>query len=148
MKKDFLIKNTAECGAGVFSRKSFKKDQVLFVFAKKIVPWTKADHRSIQLGKNRWLTPDKEDLGFFLNHSCHPNSRFKHPHFIAALSDIKPGEEITIDYSSVIDIPRWDMDCCCGSKDCRKIVKSYSQSPKKIKEKYKGLTSFKIIFSV
>ncbi|MEK6853507.1 MAG: SET domain-containing protein [Nanoarchaeota archaeon] len=142
MKKDFLIKDTAGCGKGVFSRKPFKKDQIMFVFGRKIVPWTKANHRSIQLAKNRWLNPTEEDLGFFLNHSCHPNARFLAPHFIAALSDIKPGEEITIDYSSVINIPRWDMECGCGNRGCRKMVKSYSKSPKKIKEKYKGMTSF------
>ncbi len=143
MKKDFLIKDTASCGEGIFSKRSFKKDAVLFVFGTKIVPWTKANHRSIQLEKNRWLNPTEEDLGFFLNHSCHPNARFLAPHFIAALSGIKPGEEITIDYASVINITKWDMECGCGSKDCRKIVKSYSQSPERIREKYKGMTSFR-----
>lgn len=144
MKKYFLVKDTAGCGKGVFSRKSFRKGEILFVFGTEIVPWKKANHRSIQLAKNRWLNPATEDLGYFLNHSCHPNAQFLAPHFIAASSGIGPGEEITIDYTSVVNIPKWDMECCCGNKDCRKIVKSYPQSPKEIQEKYTGLTSFAV----
>ena len=142
MKKDFLITETPGCGEGVFSRKSFRKNQILFVFGKKVVPWTKANHRSIQLGKNKWLNPSKEDLGYYLNHSCHPNAGFKASHFIAALRAIRPDEEITIDYASVINIPKWDMSCCCGHKNCRKMIESYSQSPKAIQKKYKEMVSF------
>ena len=143
-KTNFLVKDTADCGEGIFSRRLFRKNQVLFAFGKKVVPWIKANHRSIQLGKNKWLNPGKNDLGFYLNHSCHPNARFMKPHFIAALHAIKPNEEITIDYASVINIPSWDMECACGQKNCRKLIKSYSKSPNDIQKKYKGITSFSL----
>src|SRR3989344_6317573 len=131
-QSNFRIRETPGCGKGVFSSKSSQKNEILFSFGKTIVPWTKANHRSIQLGKNRWLNPGKNDLGYYLNHSCHPNAYFKAPHFIAALRSIKPGQEITIDYASVINIPSWNMPCCCGYKNCRKMIKSYSKSPTKI----------------
>lgn len=138
----FLIKETPGCGKGVFSTKSYSQNQTLFVFGEKIVPWTKANHRSIQLGKNKWLNPTKEDLGHYLNHSCDPNAKFKAPHFIAALRPIKAEEEITIDYSSIVNIIRWDMECACQEQNCRKLIKSYSRSPKEIQEKYKEIISF------
>ena len=143
METNFLIKDTTHCGKGVFSRKSFRKDQILFVFGKKVVPWTKADHRSVQLGKNKWLNPDQEDIGYYLNHSCDPNARFKRPNFIAALRSIQADEEITLDYATLINIPKWDMPCCCGQKNCRKIIKSYCKSPKMIQKKYKDIVSFR-----
>ena len=141
-KKDFFITDTPECGKGVFSKKLFLKDKVLFTFGTTVVPWAKANHRSIQLGKNKWLNPSKKDLGYYVNHSCNPNARFKKPNFITALHNIKPQEEITIDYSTLVNILKWDMECACGNKNCRRIIKSYSQSPKSIQKKYKRFVSF------
>ncbi|MEK6809116.1 MAG: SET domain-containing protein [Nanoarchaeota archaeon] len=139
---NFIIREAPGCGKGVFSTKSHRKEEILFVFAEKVVPWTKANHRSVQLGKNRWLTPGKQDMGYYVNHSCDPNARFKKPHFIAALRSIKAGEEITLDYSTLVDIPKWDMECACGEKNCRKIIKSYSKSPKETQKKYENMLSF------
>lgn len=142
MNPTFFIKDTKLCGLGVFSKKSYPRNKVLFVFGTKIVPWTKANHRSIQLGKNRWLNPSKKDLGYYVNHSCNPNARFKAPHFIASLRKIKPGEEITLDYSTLVNIPKWDMPCACGNKNCRKIIKSFSRLPKRTRQKLKEIISF------
>lgn len=142
-KTHFLVKETPGCGKGVFTTRSFQKDEVLFTFAEKIVPWAKANHRSVQLGKNKWLNPSKDDLGYYLNHSCNPNARFKAPHFIAALQPIHAKEEITIDYSTVVNTAKWDMQCACGNANCRKLITSYSKSPVEIQEKYKDIISFK-----
>ncbi len=141
-KTDFFIKETLDRGKGVFSKKACRKNEILFVFGTKVVPWTKANHRSIQLGKNRWLNPSEKELGYYVNHSCNPNAWFKRPNFVTALRNIKPDEEITLDYSTLINIPKWDMECACGEKNCRKIIKSYSKSPKNIQKKYKEIVSF------
>ena|SRR3989338_1382961 len=141
-EKDFLIKETPGCGKGVFSKRAHRKNEVLFSFGSHIVSWSKANHRSIQLGKNKWLNPSKTELGYYLNHSCSPNARFQAPHFIAALRKIKPREEITLDYSTLVNIPKWDMPCFCGEKNCRKIIRSYSKLPVKIQKKYKDIVSF------
>jgi len=140
---DFLIKETPGCGKGVFSRKAHHKDEILFPFGTNIVTWRKANHRSVQLGKNKWLNPGKEELGYYVNHSCNPNARFKAPHHLAALRNIKSNEEITLDYSTLVDVPKWDMPCFCGEKICRKLIKSYSKLPVKLQEKYKDIVSFK-----
>lgn len=142
MKKDFLIKETPACGKGIFSRKARHKNEILFSFGSKVVPWIKANHRSVQLGKNKWLNPSKRELGYYVNHSCNPNAQFKAPHHVAALRQIKSNEEITLDYSTLVNIPKWDMLCTCGEKNCRKIIRSYSKSPRNIQKKYKEIVSF------
>jgi SET domain-containing protein len=59
----------------------------------------------------------------YINHSCEPNSFMKilygHIQFYA-LRDIRPGEEITIDYESTLhsDTKR----CYCGAKTCRGTI--------------------------
>ncbi len=36
--------------------------------------------------------------------------------------DIEPGEELTVDYAEFSDV-NWSMECHCGSKNCKGIVK-------------------------
>src|SRR3989344_3133586 len=141
-KKDFLVAETPSCGKGVFSKRLCSKNDILFTFGTKVVPWAKANHRSIQLGKNKWLNPSTKELGYYVNHSCNPNARFIAPHHLAVLREIKPNEEITLDYSTLVNIPKCDMHCACGGKNCRKVIKSYSKLPKKLQEKYKDIVSF------
>ncbi len=142
-KSNFIIKETPLCGKGIFSTKMHPKHEILFSFGTKIVPWFKANHRSIQLGKNKWLNPSKNELGCYVNHSCNPNAQFKAPHFVAALRNIRARQEITLDYTTLVNIPNWDMPCSCGYKDCRKKIKSYAKSPAKLQKKYKGIVSFR-----
>jgi len=59
----------------------------------------------------------------YINHSCQPNAymRTLYGHVLFfALRDIKPGEEITIDYEQTLhpDSKR----CACGAKTCRGTI--------------------------
>src|SRR5206468_1992402 len=59
----------------------------------------------------------------YINHCCHPNAYMKtlygHVLFFAR-RDIRPGEEITIDYEQTLhpDSKR----CFCGAKNCRGTI--------------------------
>ncbi len=59
----------------------------------------------------------------YINHCCTPNSfmkvLYRHILFIA-LRDIKPGEEITIDYQSTLHSDR--KRCFCGVSGCRGTI--------------------------
>jgi SET domain-containing protein len=59
----------------------------------------------------------------YINHSCEPNSYMKilygHIQFYA-LRDIRPGEEITIDYESTLHSDR--KRCYCGAAKCRGTI--------------------------
>ena len=62
-----------------------------------------------------------------INHSCSPNCIMKELNKLTALTDIKAGEELSIDYgttvagngSIIID------GCKCGSSNCRKTITSH-----------------------
>ena len=63
----------------------------------------------------------------YINHSCEPNVYMKtiHDHILFfALRDIRPGEEITIDYENTLhpDSKR----CLCGAMTCRGKINKQS----------------------
>ena len=63
----------------------------------------------------------------YINHSCRPNAftRTLHGHIIFfALRDIKPGNEITIDYESTLHSDR--KRCTCGAPSCRGTINKIS----------------------
>ncbi|MCA9347648.1 SET domain-containing protein-lysine N-methyltransferase [Candidatus Saccharibacteria bacterium] len=52
------------------------------------------------------------------NHSCEPNMGKNH----VALRNIEAGEELTVDYTQFSD-KDWSMECNCGAKSCKGVVK-------------------------
>jgi uncharacterized protein len=59
----------------------------------------------------------------YINHSCEPNAYMKiiYDHILfLALRDIKPGEEITIDYESTLHSDK--KRCSCGADSCRGTI--------------------------
>jgi hypothetical protein len=131
-------------GKGVFTLDKIKKNQRVFKFADKIIPINhrlgchcKVCCRCINLNDNLWLYPDDNSFGWNLNHSCNPNC-FSKRKFIYALKNIKPNEEITIDYSTTNIDKRWKMKCHCKSSNCRKIIRSVQYLSKRLFNKYKN----------
>lgn len=74
--------------------------------------------------KNRIVDATKKgNYARFINHSCNPNTFSavnirKGRIFYYALRDIKPGEELTIDYN--ISSGEDQLLCNCQSEQCRK----------------------------
>lgn len=128
-------------GHGMFSTKDIKKGKTVFIFKGKIINWLVRDQKSsltgpnwVGIGKSKWIDPII--LGERINHSCNPNCGIKGKIKVVALRDIKKGEEITIDYS-ITEIDRlWYMNCHCGSKNCRKVIRSIQFLPKATYNKY------------
>ncbi|MBI4151418.1 SET domain-containing protein-lysine N-methyltransferase [Candidatus Woesearchaeota archaeon] len=137
VQESLVVRETTYgAGKGVYAQRQLLAGEEAFIFGEKIVPWAKATHRGIQLGRNKWLEPPKESFGFYLNHSCSPSCGFQLPNKIVVLREMKESEEITIDYSTVVHTQKWEMDCLCQSPQCRKIVKSYLNMPPEFQEKY------------
>lgn len=101
----------------------------------------------IGVGENKWINPDYPNQ--YINHSCNPNSGIsgtitikssdksvKGKYDIIALKDIKEGEEITVDYSTIEGDALWEMKCACGERNCRKIIRSVRYIPTKQFKKY------------
>lgn len=98
---------------------------------------TRTDYRGEELfvpvAMHWWVDP-KPPIRF-TNHSCDPNAGFKTPRRVYARRNIKKGEEVTIDYSTIEYFEPWSMRCTCGSRVCRKVVCSVQfLPPKRFKE--------------
>jgi SET domain-containing protein len=66
-----------------------------------------------------------------INHSCEPNliSRVMKGHVLyMSLREVRPGEELTIDYNFDTRIER--TACCCGAPQCRGTINKYKRAPK------------------
>lgn len=135
-------------GKAVFAAKNYKKDDVIVVFegpivGKKDLPKNlhgKRD-RYVQVGLGEYMGPSRT-TDDYINHSCDPNSGLKFTDFgilLIAIKAIKVGEEITWDYSTTMHDDNWTMDCLCGSKKCRKVIKEFRNLPTPLKKKYKKL---------
>ncbi len=70
------------------------------------------------------------------NHSCDPNTWWAGSDSIVARRDIRPGEEVTYDYSTCdIDLV-FEMDCNCGSPSCRGKISNRDYLDPKWQEQY------------
>ncbi|HKZ01228.1 MAG TPA: SET domain-containing protein-lysine N-methyltransferase [Pyrinomonadaceae bacterium] len=118
-------------GKGCFATKPFQRGRKIAEYTGERISNAEANRRAkrkrlrICALNNRWsLDGSRGGNGtHYINHSCEPNAFMKviydHILFIA-LRDIKPGEEITIDYESTLhsDSKR----CACGARTCRGTI--------------------------
>lgn len=56
------------------------------------------------------------------NHSCDPNLWWIDPFSLATRRPITAGEELTVDYGTLTDNPRFHINCRCGTTRCRALV--------------------------
>jgi len=141
-------------GKGLLALRDIKKGKLIFIIKGKKVNFLINNEKQakiaglnwIGLGKNTWINPI--NFGLYFNHSCNPNSAIKGKVSVIAVRNIKEGEEITFDYSlNEADI-FWNIKCHCGSKNCRKTIRSIQFLPPKVFNTYKKYTPkyFKQVF--
>jgi uncharacterized protein len=125
------IKTSPIHGKGCFATTEFLARRKIAEYAGERISNAEANRRAkrktlrICAINNRWsLDGSRGGNGtHYINHSCEPNAfmkiLYKHILFIA-LRDIRPGEEITIDYESTLhsDSKR----CICGASKCRGTI--------------------------
>jgi hypothetical protein len=56
------------------------------------------------------------------NHSCDPNLWHTGAYTLTARRDIRPGEELTVDYATQTVAPAFQMPCRCGAPACRLVI--------------------------
>lgn len=140
-KKDLYISQSSIQGKGLFTKKAIKKGELAFILRgkrKRKINKTKKDvfAHPDWVGFNQFWWTDPYVPFRFLNHSCNPNVGFKGSVSFFALRNIKPGEELTFDYSISEAEPRWFLDCSCGDKKCRKQITSIQFLPKATFQNY------------
>lgn len=79
------------------------------------------------------------DDSFYMNHSCEPNCWHEGAQIVAR-RNIKKGEELTIDYGTIMAPNGLENDfaCYCGSRECRKFITKKDCKNVGIVKKYKG----------
>ncbi|MBI3333939.1 SET domain-containing protein-lysine N-methyltransferase [Candidatus Pacearchaeota archaeon] len=138
---DVEVRKTGKYGKGVFAKRNIEKGELIFNWeggkiytAEKCLDLPKeiADH-AIQFEEHKWI--DTNGFGRYANHSCNPNSGFTGKFKLAAMREIKKGEEILWDYE-MTENSNWKMNCKCGEKDCRKVIGAYNNMPESVRQKY------------
>lgn len=149
---DVEIKYVEGKGKGIFALRDFKEGELILEITGEVIetenpqdyPEEITEHWG-PLGKegNKYRFIKPESPWKYMNHSCDSNAGIINDRNLVAARDIKKGEEITIDYSTV-DIEsltqgkkQLSMECKCGSKNCRKIIKTFDQLDRKDQDRLK-----------
>jgi SET domain-containing protein len=80
---------------------------------------------------------DDDAPGCFVNHSCAPNAVIVNDLDLVAITDIPPDVEVRFDYSTTMFERSFEMECRCGSPNCRGIVKDFDTLPIRTQEYYR-----------
>ncbi len=102
----------------------------------------------IQIGEDLFIGPldeaDREGSMIFSNHSCAPNIGVKGQIVFVALREISQGEELTHDWA-MTDDDSYEMECRCGSADCRRRITGKDWQKRELQEKYRGFMSWYLV---
>lgn len=137
IQKKYIVKGNAIAGYGMYATRHIAANELVF----------SGEGRAQRIITRRFVAenwPDKEKLTFrryayplsnevFLlwdddpaewapqNHSCQPNTAYDGLNVIA-LTPIRPGQELTLDYASFLDEHMEPFECHCGAPNCRKLI--------------------------
>ncbi|MCK4670500.1 MAG: SET domain-containing protein-lysine N-methyltransferase [Nanoarchaeota archaeon] len=129
MGNTVIVKDSKIQGKGVFAARDFKKGDIVLEWGNSLILTPEQaekipdeDKKYIYYDGNKRVLVDPPAR--FVNHSCDPNTFIRN--FCGmAKRDIKKGEEITEDYSKENN-PNFSMECNCGSKNCKGMLKTDS----------------------
>jgi len=132
-------------GKGVFAARRIELGGLVWDYAGE-ERWIKEIPKRVwlhcfQVDYDRYVVPEKGSAGWFMNHSCQPNCVIMGRTKIVALRRIEAGEEVTFDYSTNVGWDGFSMRCRCGTKGCRKVVRSYAFLPDETKGHYGACVS-------
>jgi len=128
-------------GKGFFAGRPFKKGESIDtvkgdVYRKinKTMRDVFANPDWIGVAENTWIDPRPPYK--FINHSCSPSAGVRGKVTLVARRNLKAGDEITLDYSTIEGDPHWEMRCACGTKNCRKTIRSIHFLPYTVYMRY------------
>jgi len=142
---DLFVAESKIAGKGMFAARGFAKGETVIEFGGIPATYEEIEEKYkhlenyfLQVDENRYLGPSG-NFDDFLNHSCDPNAGMVlrgGKALLVAIKDIPRGEEVTMDFSTTMDEDDWELDCVCGSKNCRKRIRDFKYLPREIQEKY------------
>lgn len=136
-------------GSGLVAEGFIPADAILYQFDDtnppahqyEMINWPLAERRlfllyACQIGEDKFCF--KQGNIQYINHSCDPSGWWLTYGVLTARRDIKPGEEITYDYSTSDIQLNYQMDCLCGSDSCRGVFTSEDYLKPDFQKKYAG----------
>ena len=136
------IKDSPIQGRGLFSDVDIKRGDILFEIVGERIQHEYRPDLALQnpnwigTGHEEWLMLGPGDIAIYLNHSCKPNVIINEKMQLVAMQPIKANEELLLDYSTTELDPYWQMECGCGARSCRKILRSFQFLPDELKKRY------------
>lgn len=135
-------------GNGLFAKEAIAAGEIVTVKGGHILTkqeWTTLERSlgsaEIQISEELFVAPveqaQRDGSMIYTNHSCDPNIVIQGQIVFVAMRDIAPGEELTHDWATADD-QDYEMECKCGSWNCREIVTGKDWMKKDLQEKYKG----------
>jgi uncharacterized protein len=135
-------------GKGLFAKEPIAVEEIVAVKGGHILSFGEWMARApalgsaeIQVSEELFIAPveqsQREGSMIYTNHSCEPNIAIQGQIVFVAMRDIAPGEELTHDWATADDLD-YEMECKCGSPNCRGIVTGKDWMKKELQEKYKG----------
>ncbi len=145
MTEKLRVADAGAKGKGVFAVARFEAGDLVWDYEGKEewiseipeVLWQYA----FQVDFDRYVVPEKGSFGWYLNHSCEPNCVILGRTRIVALSTIEPGDEVTFDYSTNVGWDGFTMQCSCGARGCRRVIRSYSYLTPELRGRYGACVS-------
>jgi SET domain-containing protein len=133
-------------GRGLFARNEIGSGEIVCVKGGHLLHKTElarcksvVQEADLQIADDLFLAPisetEFEGVMMFLNHSCEPNVGIQGQIVFAAMRNIAPGEELTLDYAT-IDHDSEPMVCRCGAATCRGLITGGDWRKPELQQKY------------
>jgi uncharacterized protein len=140
------VKNSPIQGRGLFAVEPIAKGEIVAIKGGHIFNRQTLNRiqeilgpAEIQIGEDLFIGPlteeEREGSMIFSNHSCDPNIGVLGQIVFVAMRDIQSGEELTHDWATT-DYDTYEMECNCGSINCRRLITGQDWRKKEIQEKY------------
>ncbi|WP_040492203.1 SET domain-containing protein [Ilumatobacter nonamiensis] len=142
------VRESAIAGHGLFAGELLSAGDLVIRFGGRIVSdvelaeaFADADRSgryvdTFHLETDRHLVLPQGSTAHFGNHSCDPNVWLAGPFELIARREIRPDEEITVDYATFSILPDFMMTCHCASSSCRRRVSGNDWQLSELQDRY------------
>ncbi|MBS1639489.1 MAG: SET domain-containing protein-lysine N-methyltransferase [Bacteroidetes bacterium] len=137
-QKKYIIKGNAIAGYGIYATTNINAGEIIFkgeekaqrIVTKQYVDanWNQQQQEDFKryaypISKNVYILWDENAAEWApQNHSCNANTGYLGLNVIA-LQNINKGQELTLDYATLLDETAQPFDCQCGCNNCRGLIK-------------------------
>jgi len=141
------IRNHSLCDKGTFAIQDINKGEMIYIRGGELMKKEEAfNYKPGECPDGLWPITEDYWLGarteedfvkqkVYVNHSCDANCGLSGEITCVAMRDIKVGEEITQDYG-LLDDSDYELECSCGSANCRKVATGQDWQLPDLQEQY------------